>query len=72
MSSSKEPAPMCVDCDALVGASRSTRPHANLVHQDSRKASSMMGAADESYYRCQVCGHEWLHVTGSCGMGWVA
>lgn len=34
--------------------------------------SSMMGAADEAYYRCKVCGHEWLHETGSCGMGWVA
>ena len=32
----------------------------------------MMGVADEAYYRCKVCGHEWLHETGSCGMGWVA
>jgi hypothetical protein len=31
----------------------------------------MMGPADEAYYRCKVCGHEWLHETGSCGMGWV-
>lgn len=30
----------------------------------------MMGAADEAYYRCKVCGHEWLHETGSCGMGY--
>lgn len=29
------------------------------------------GPADEAYYRCKVCGHEWLHETGSCGMGWV-
>ncbi len=36
------------------------------------RISSMMGAADEAYYRCKVCGHEWLHETGSCGMGWVA
>ena len=72
MSNPKTPPAMCADCDALVGASRSTRPHANLEHQDSRKVSSMMGDADEAYYRCKVCGHEWLHETGSCGMGWVA
>lgn len=26
---------------------------------------------DEAYYRCRECGHEWLHETGSYGMGWV-
>ena len=72
MSNPKTPPAMCADCDALVGASRSTKPHASLGHPDSRKVSSMMGAADEAYYRCKVCGHEWLHETGSCGMGWVA
>lgn len=71
MSSPKTPPAMCADCDALVGASRSTRPHANLEHRDSLRGSSMMGPADEAYYRCKVCGHEWLHETGSCGMGWV-
>lgn len=63
---------MCSDCKSLIGASRSTKPHANLEFTDSKKVSSMMGAADEAYYRCKVCGHEWLHETGSCGMGWVA
>lgn len=72
MSNPKTPTPMCADCNALVGASRSTKPHANLQYKDGRKVSSMMGPADEAYYRCKVCGHEWLHETGSCGMGWVA
>ena len=52
---------MCDDCKALIGASRSTKPHANLEYKDGRKVLSMMGAADEAYYRCKVCGHEWLH-----------
>ncbi len=72
MPKSKTPPVMCGDCAALVDASRSTRPHANLEHKGSQRASSMMGAADETYYCCKVCGHEWLHETGSCGMGWVA
>ena len=72
MSNVSAPAPMCDDCKDLIGASRSTKPHANLEYKDGRKVSSMMGAADEAYYRCKVCGHEWLHETGSCGMGWVA
>lgn len=52
---------MCADCNALVGASRSAKPHANLQYKDGRNVSSMMGPADEAYYRCKVCGHEWLH-----------
>ena len=72
MAYTKAPAPMCADCEVLVGASRYTKPHPNLEYKDGRKVSSMMGAADEAYYRCKVCGHEWLHETGSCGMGWVA
>lgn len=72
MADTRPPAPMCADCSALVGASRSTKPHANLEYKDGRRVSSMMGAADEAYYRCKVCGQEWLHETGSCGMGWVA
>lgn len=62
---------LCVDCKGLVGAGRSIRPHANLELTSSRACSSMMGAADEDYYRCKVCGATWLHETGSCGMGWV-
>ena len=72
MADTRPPAPMCADCSALVGASRSTKPHANLEYKDGRRVSSMMGAADEAYYRCKVCGHEWLHETGSCGMGCIA
>ena len=72
MSDPKTPPAMCDDCKALLGASRSTKPHANLESNDGRKVSSVMGPADEAYYRCKACGHEWLHETGSCGMGWVA
>lgn len=71
MSNPNTPTPMCDDGSALVGASRSIKPHVNLQYEDGRTASSMMGPADEAYYRCKVCGHEWLHETGSCGMGWV-
>jgi len=60
MTNSSAPAPMCDDCKALVGASRSTKPHENLEYKNGRQVSSMMGAADEAYYRCRVCGHEWL------------
>ncbi len=72
MSNPSQSASMCADCKALVGASRSKKSHANLEYKDGKQFSSMMGPADEAYYRCKVCGHEWLHETGSCGMGWVA
>ncbi len=62
---------MCDDCQRLVGAGRRTGPHSKLVFTDGKKVSSMMGAADEAYFRCKTCGQEWLHETGSCGMGWV-
>ena len=57
MSNASAPAPMCDDCKALIGASRSTKPHANLEYKDGRKVLSMMGAADEAYYGCKGCGH---------------
>jgi hypothetical protein len=63
--------PMCADCKALVGASRRTKPHGNLEYKEGKRCSSMIGAADEAYYCCKVCGHEWMHETGSCGMGWM-
>jgi hypothetical protein len=46
MSNPNTPAPMCDDCSALVGASRSTKPHVNLQYKDGRQVSSMMGPAD--------------------------
>ena len=70
MSNASAPAPMCDDCKGLDWRVEN-EAHANLEYKDGRKVSSMMGAADEAYYRCKVCGHEWLHETGSCGMGWV-
>ena len=63
---------MCEDCKKLVGAGRYSEPHFHLVHKGEMRVSSIMGAADETYYVCEVCGYKWLHETGSCGMGWVA
>jgi len=62
---------MCPECCALVGASRSTRPHTNLILQEKVEFSSMLGPADETYYKCRICENQWLHETGSQGMGWV-
>jgi len=63
---------LCADCQQLVGKPRYTPPHTNLVSTSSRRCSSMQGAADETYYTCKQCGHEWLYESGSCGYGWVA
>jgi hypothetical protein len=62
---------MCEECRKQVGAGRGAVPHARLVLTSERRVSSIMGAADEAYYRCTSCGHQWLHETGSCGLGWV-
>lgn len=72
MSNPNTSTPMCADCNALVGASLNAKPHANLQYKEGRQGSSMMGAADEAYCSGTVCGHEWLHETGSCGVGWLA
>jgi len=63
--------PLCEGCQKLIGASRHTPPHANLIRTGEKAFSSIMGSADETYYTCKVCGHEWLHETGSCGCGWI-
>lgn len=62
---------LCASCQSLVGAGRGVAPHPDLIQTKFVPVSSMQGRADEAYYRCGVCGHEWLHETGSCGMGWV-
>jgi hypothetical protein len=62
---------MCEDCKRLIRAGRYTEPHAALVETKRQSFSSMLGPADETYYRCSTCGHKWLHETGSQGMGWV-
>lgn len=62
---------LCSDCQTLVGASRHAAPHANLVCTERKAIGTIMGAADEAYYTCKVCGHDWLHETGSCGYGWI-
>jgi hypothetical protein len=71
MSTEADVAAMCADCKKLVRAGRSTKPHSNLECTEFKAVSSMLGPADETYYKCRACGHEWLHETGSQGMGWV-
>jgi transposase-like protein len=62
---------MCEACASQVHARKYDGPHEHLVLKNSRRVSSIMGAADEAYYTCSKCGHDWLHETGSAGMGWV-
>lgn len=63
--------PKCEPCKKLVGGGRRTDPHPDLIVTNSRKAPSMLGASDEVFYVCRVCGQDWLHETGRTGMGWV-
>lgn len=63
--------PPCDDCAGLVGASRHTTPHENLLVTDHKPFKSMYGSVDETYYTCKVCGKDWLRETGSYGQGWV-
>ncbi len=69
---SKTPTDLCNDCKKLVGAGRHADPHAHLVCTKKVRVPSIMGAADEAWYLCNTCGHEWLHETGSAGLGWRA
>jgi transposase-like protein len=62
---------MCNACKALVGADRHTPSHKKLILKSHQRMGSAMGSADETKYVCKDCGHEWLHETGSCGMGWL-
>jgi hypothetical protein len=62
---------ICDDCLALKGASRHATPHKNLRFLEFKPVKSMFGSVDETYYKCSVCGKEWLHETGSYGQGWV-
>ena len=62
---------LCENCKVLVGAKRYTKPHDSLSVTDHKRFSSALGPADETHYRCNVCGHDWLYESGSQGMGWV-
>ena len=44
MADTRPPAPMSADCSALVGASRSTKPHANLEYKDGRRVGTFASA----------------------------
>jgi hypothetical protein len=63
---------MCPACEAQRSKGKYAPPHEQLrTVGEPRRFSSAMGAADEKYYKCETCGHDWLHETGSAGMGWV-
>lgn len=62
--------PICEDCQALIGGSRHTPPHKNLISTGYKPFPSMFGSVDEHYYTCKKCGKTWLHETGSYGEGW--
>jgi len=61
----------CQHCLDLRGKGRRDKGHEYLVFKDSKDVSCMLGTADEKYYTCSICGHDWLHETGNYGMGWV-
>ena len=61
---------LCKDCEKLINASRSIKPHDNLVETQRKEFKSIMGSADEIYYTCNICGHKWLREVGNCGTGW--
>lgn len=52
-------------------AGRDTPPHAHRVPLHSRLVGSILGSADEVNRLCNLCGHMWIHETGSTGYGWV-
>lgn len=63
---------MCEDCCKQSAANRYDKPHPFLRWKSSKNVGSMVGSSSETEYVCIKCGHEWLHETGSCGMGWVS
>lgn len=71
MNTESEDIKLCDDCLKLVGKTRGTPPHAKLVKTAYKPFSSPMGQANETYYKCTVCGQEWLYETGTCGYGWI-
>lgn len=62
-------ATMCKDCQKQIAASRYDKPHAFFRRKSSKDVGSMSGSSSETEYVCTKRGHEWLHETGSCGMG---
>jgi len=61
---------LCENCKGLIGGGQYTQPHQNLIRTDFKPVQSMFGNVDEYYYKCSVCGKEWLHETGNYGQGW--
>lgn len=62
---------LCEHCQALRGKGRKDKGHEFLEEVRFEKVRSMQGSSDETYYKCSICGHKWLHETGNCGMGWI-
>jgi hypothetical protein len=63
---------MCEACQKQSAAKRYDGPHSYLRRKSCKDVGSMVGSSCETEYVCIKCGHEWLHETGSCGMGWVS
>ena len=61
---------MCEHCKAQEGKGRNDEPHAHLKSTRFDPWSYEGKTANEHYYKCSICGHEWLHETGNCGEGW--
>lgn len=62
---------MCDRCQALTTADKDAAPHPDLVAESARSVGSILGSADERYFKCRACGHRWLHESGNLGFGWV-
>jgi len=62
---------LCEHCLELRGKGRNDKPHAHLISTKYEPCSYRGKTANEHYYRCSICNHEWLHETGNYGMGWV-
>ena len=62
---------MCEHCTELKRKNRGQKPHKFLVSTRYVPFSYEGKTANEHYYECSICGHEWLHETGNCGSGWV-
>lgn len=62
---------LCDYCQTQRGKGRKDKGHEFLKFIRSSEVRSIQGTSGETYYKCSICGHEWLHETGNCGMGWI-
>ena len=58
----------CVEQDK----NKRKKTHKNLIMtKDTIGINCAMGSVNETYYRCEICGREWMHETGNLGYGWI-